>query len=47
MQAKRGCRLRRGSSQLPSKGILAPPRVVNDVLYVYGNGGTLAAYALR
>jgi len=36
-----------GRARVDSKGILAPPRVVDDVLYVYGNGGTLAAYALR
>jgi outer membrane protein assembly factor BamB len=35
-----------GRVKVDSKGITARPRVLNDVLYVYGNSGTLAAYAL-
>lgn len=33
-------------SRVDSKGIRATPLAVGDVLYVYGNGGTLAAYTL-
>jgi len=35
-----------GRVKVDSKGITARPRVLDDVLYVYGNGGTLAAYVL-
>jgi len=33
-------------TRVDSKGIRATPLAVGDVLYVYGNGGTLAAYSL-
>ena len=33
--------------RVDSKGIRARPLVQRDVLYVYGNGGKLAAYSLR
>ncbi len=33
-------------TRVDSKGIRAKPLAVGDVLYVYGNGGTLAAYTL-
>lgn len=32
--------------KVDSKGITARPRVQNDILYVYGDGGKLAAYVL-
>ena len=35
-----------GSVKVDSKGISARPLVMNNILYVYGNSGTLAAYAL-
>ncbi len=35
-----------GRVKVDSKGITARPRVLNNILYVYGNGGTLAAYIL-
>jgi len=35
-----------GRVKVDSKGITARPLVLNDVLYIYGNGGTLAAYTL-
>ncbi|MGB5442719.1 MAG: outer membrane protein assembly factor BamB [Gammaproteobacteria bacterium] len=35
-----------GRVQVDSKGISARPLVMNDTLYVYGNSGILAAYAL-
>ncbi len=35
-----------GRVKVDSKGISARPLVQNDILYVYGNSGTLAAYAL-
>ena len=35
-----------GRVKVDSKGITARPRVLNDILYVYGNSGTLAAYTL-
>jgi outer membrane protein assembly factor BamB len=33
-------------ARVDSKGIRATPLALGDVLYVYGNGGTLAAYTL-
>ncbi|MGD2112030.1 MAG: outer membrane protein assembly factor BamB, partial [Gammaproteobacteria bacterium] len=33
--------------RVDSKGIHARPLAVDDVLYVYGNGGTIAAYTLE
>lgn len=36
-----------GRVRVDSKGIAARPVVVDDVLYVFGRGGTLAAYALK
>jgi outer membrane protein assembly factor BamB len=35
-----------GRVKVDSKGITARPRVQNDILYVYGDGGKLAAYVL-
>jgi outer membrane protein assembly factor BamB len=35
-----------GRIKIDSKGVSARPLVVGDVMYVYGNGGTLAAYTL-
>ncbi len=35
-----------GRIRIDSKGVSARPLVVGDVMYVYGNGGTLAAYTL-
>jgi len=35
-----------GRVKVDSKGITARPRVLNDILYVYGDGGKLAAYVL-
>jgi outer membrane protein assembly factor BamB len=35
-----------GRVKVDSKGITARPRVMNDILYIYGNGGKLAAYVL-
>lgn len=36
-----------GRVKVNGKGIAERPRAVDDVLYVYGKGGTLAAYTLR
>ena len=36
-----------GRVKVDGKGIAERPLVVDDVLYVYGKGGTLAAYTLR
>jgi outer membrane protein assembly factor BamB len=36
-----------GRVELDSKGISARPMVTDDMLYVYGNSGKLAAYALQ
>ncbi len=35
-----------GRVRTDSKGVSARPLVIDDVMYVYGNGGTLAAYKL-
>jgi outer membrane protein assembly factor BamB len=35
-----------GRVKVDSKGISTRPRVMNDILYVYGDGGKLAAYVL-
>jgi outer membrane protein assembly factor BamB len=35
-----------GRVKVDSKGITARPRVLNNILYVYGNSGALAAYVL-
>ncbi len=35
-----------GRVKVDKKGITARPLVLNDILYIYGNGGTLAAYVL-
>lgn len=35
-----------GRTRVDDAGVLAPPIVVDDILYVYGNSGTLAAYRL-
>lgn len=35
-----------GRIKIDSKGVSARPLVIDDVMYVYGNGGTLAAYTL-
>jgi outer membrane protein assembly factor BamB len=36
-----------GRVRVDSKGIRARPLAVDDVLYVYGNGGTIAAYTIE
>lgn len=36
-----------GRARADGKGVLAPLVVANDILYVYGNGGTLSAYRIQ
>jgi outer membrane protein assembly factor BamB len=35
-----------GRVKVDSEGVSARPLVVDDIMYVYGNDGTLAAYTL-